>query len=207
MISSYLELLERRYAEDLDDDGREFVEFAVEGAHRMQTMVDDLLEYSRVGRTDDAHEPVDCEAVLERVVHTLQVSIQECDATVEVGDLPVVLGDRNRLFQLFQNLVDNAIAYNGESPHVAVSATREGDEWVFAVDDDGEGIPTERIDRVFDLFYRSDVQESTGIGLALVKKIAESHGGSVDVESTVGEGSTFYVRLPGRDGDNTTDAP
>jgi PAS domain S-box-containing protein len=200
MVSSYLQLLERRHADDLDGDAREFIEFAVDGAERMQEMIRDLLEYSRVGRRDGEFEAVDCEAVLGEVQRNLEVAIDEQDATVEVGSLPTVRGDRSRLVELFQNLVSNALKYSGEStPHVEVTATRaagDEDRWEITVADNGRGIPEDRIDRVFDLFYRSDVQDSTGIGLALAKKIVESHGGDIRVESTPGEGATFYVELP-----------
>jgi PAS domain S-box-containing protein len=201
MVSSYLQLLERRYGDDLEEDAEEFIEFAVDGATRMQEMIDDLLQYSRVGRTDGEFEAVDCEAVLDTVQQNLQVAIADTDASVEVGELPTVEGDRSRLVELFQNLVSNAIKYtpDGERPHVTVTATPEDDRWVFEVTDEGQGIPEDRIDRVFDLFYRSAVQDSTGIGLALVKKIVESHGGEVWVESTPGEGSTFSVALPRHD--------
>jgi PAS domain S-box-containing protein len=201
MVSSYLQLLERRYGDDLDEDAEEFIAFAVDGATRMQEMIDDLLEYSRVGRKDGEFEPVDCNAVLDTVRQNLRVAIADTDATVEVGALPTVEGDRSRLTELFQNLVSNAIKYtdDDERPHVTVTAESEGDRWVFVVEDEGQGIPEDRIDRVFDLFYRSEVQDSTGIGLALVQKIVESHGGEVWVESTPGEGSSFYVALPRRD--------
>ncbi|WP_254820933.1 sensor histidine kinase [Haloglomus halophilum] len=197
MVSSYLQLLDRRYKDDLDEDAQEFVEFAVDGAERMQDMIRDLLEYSRVGRRDRGFEEVELERVLETAQQNLEVAIDESDATVEVGDLPTIEGERSQLVELFQNLLSNAIRYRSDAtPHVEVDATREDDHWLFTVTDNGRGIPEDRIDRVFDLFYRSDVQESTGIGLALVKKIAERHGGAISVESTPGEGTTFSIRLP-----------
>lgn len=200
MVSSYLQLLERRYGDVVDEDGQEFIEFAVDGARRMQQMIDDLLEYSRVGRQDGEFEPVDCERVLDSVQQNLQVAVAESDATVEVGDLPMVVGDRSRLVELFQNLVSNAIKYAGDDPPVVeVTATRDDGRWVVAVADEGIGIPEDRIDRVFDLFYRTDVHDSTGIGLALARKIVASHGGDIWVESEPDEGSTFFVALPAKE--------
>jgi PAS domain S-box-containing protein len=197
MVSSYLQLLDRRYKDDLDEDAQEFVEFAVDGAERMQDMIRDLLEYSRVGRREQEFEAVEMERILETAQQNLEVAIDESDATVEVGGLPTIEGERSQLVELFQNLLSNAIRYSGDAtPHVEVDATREDDHWLFTVADNGRGIPEDRIDRVFDLFYRSDIHDSTGIGLALVKKIAESHGGDIDVESTPGEGTTFSIRLP-----------
>ncbi|WP_255194924.1 ATP-binding protein [Halorarius litoreus] len=198
MVSSYLQLLERRHADDLDEEASEFIEFAVDGAYRLQEMIDDLLEYSRVGRSDRALELVDCNAVLETVRRNLAVAIEDSGATVEVGDLPTVQGDRSQLVELFQNLVSNAIKYteSGERPHVTVTADAADDRWLFVVEDEGMGISADRVDRVFDLFYRSEIQDSTGIGLALVQKIVERHGGEVWVESTPGEGSSFFVALP-----------
>jgi PAS domain S-box-containing protein len=197
MIRSYLQLLERRYTDTLDEDAQDFIDFAAHGADRMRQMIDDLLEYSRVGRTDGELEPVDCDQVLHVVQHNLEVIVEEAGATVEVGALPTVMGDRNRLAQLFQNLVSNAIKHSGEGPTtVTVDARRDGDRWVLSVADDGDGIPADRIDRVFNLFYRAETRESTGIGLAISKKIVEYHGGDIWVESTPGEGATFFVALP-----------
>jgi PAS domain S-box-containing protein len=198
MVSSYLQLLQRRYGDSLDEEATEFVEFAVDGAERMRDMVDALLAYSRVGRQGGSFGPVDLEDVLDLVQQNLAVAIEEGDATVEVGDLPTVRGDRSQLVELFQNLVANAVRYAGdEPPHVEVTSRRDGERWVVAVADEGIGIPEDRIDRIFDLFYRSEVHESTGIGLAMAEKIAVSHGGRIDVESTPGEGTTFFVELPG----------
>ena len=200
MVSSYLQLLQRRYGDSLDEDASEFVEFAVDGAERMRDMVDALLEYSRVGRRDGSFEPVDLENVFGLVRQNLAVAIDESDATVEVGELPTVRGDRSRLVELFQNLVSNAIRYSGdEPPHVEVSSHWTGDRWAVAVADRGVGIPEDRIDRIFDLFYRSEVHESMGIGLAMAEKIVESHEGTIGVESTPGEGTTFTVELQGRE--------
>lgn len=201
MVSSYLQLLDRRYGDDLEDDAQEFIEYAVDGADRMRLMIGDLLEYSRVGRGDVEREPVDCNEVLETVRENLRVAIEESGAEVVVGDLPVVSADRGQLVQLFQNLVDNAIRHAESPPTVQVTAENhrlagdEGTECVFSVSDDGPGIPTDRTDEVFELFAGSDRSDSTGLGLAICRRVVERHGGDIWVESTPGEGTTFSFTL------------
>lgn len=197
MISNYLQLLQRRHGDQLDDDAQEFVQFAVEGAERMSRIIDQLLTFSRIDRQGGTLQPVDCEAVFDTVCRNLEVAIEESDADITVGDLPTVTGDRDQLVQLLQNLVGNAITYAGEDPpEIEVTATRRGEMCEFAVSDEGVGIPEDRIDRVFDIFYTDSDDDSTGIGLAIAKKIVERHGGEIDVESTVGEGTTFRFTVP-----------
>ncbi|MDG5759911.1 ATP-binding protein [Natronococcus sp. A-GB1] len=199
MISSYLRLLEERYGDELDEDAEEFIEFAVDGADRMQVMVDDLLEYSRVETRGDPFEPVDLDAVLENALTDLGVRIEETDAEIIVEELPRVAGDRSQLRQLFQNLVSNALEYSGdEPPRIHVSAERVGDRWEIAVRDEGIGIDPEDQERIFEVFDRLHTQadhEGTGIGLALCQRIAERHDGTLEVDSEPGEGATFSVRL------------
>ena len=217
MISSYLQLLERRYQDSLDEDANEFIDYAVDGAVRMREMINQLLVYSRIGRQELDFEPVDCNEVLETVRNDLQVTIEENDASLVVDDLPTVPGDRHQLVQLFENLVGNAIKYSGDAPpRIEVRANREGEAWEFAVEDNGQGIPDDKQSRVFEAFYAGESRDQTGIGLAITKKIVERHGGDVWVESTVGEGSTFYFTLPdtpperasaGPAGDLPADAP
>ncbi|WP_226021931.1 PAS domain S-box protein [Halomicrobium salinisoli] len=215
MVSSYLQLLESRYADDLDQDAREFIEFAVDGADRMRAMIDALLEYSRVETRGDPFEPIDLNAVLEDVRNDLQMRIAESDAEITVEDLPRVEGDAGQLRQVFQNLLDNAIEYSGDEPpriHVAAerckgqsasirtdNTTESGDRWLVSVSDNGIGIDPDDADRVFEVFQRlhsRDEHDGTGIGLALVERIVERHGGEVWVESEPGEGSTFRFTLP-----------
>ncbi|WP_158237447.1 sensor histidine kinase [Halegenticoccus soli] len=197
VVSSYLELLERRYGEDLDTDAREFVAYAVEGADRMREMIENLLHYSRVSRRDESRAPVDCEVVVKTVLENMQVTVRRADAEVAVDELPTVVGMETLLVQLFQNLIGNAIAYAGDAPpRVRIGAERRGDEWLFAVADNGVGIPPERHDRIFDLFSGSGTDGGTGIGLATCERIVERHGGDIWVESEPGEGSTFYFTLP-----------
>jgi PAS domain S-box-containing protein len=222
MISSYLRLVEDRYADALDEDGREFIEFAVDGAHRMREMIDGLLEYSRVDTRGDPFEPVDLNAVFEDVGRDLQVKIEESDAEITAEDLPRVEGDGSQLNQVFQNLLDNAIEYSGdEPPKIQVSAERRetasvpdervpevgtrGNEWVISVSDEGIGIDSEDADRVFEVFQSLHGQEDhdgTGIGLALCERIVERHGGDIWVESEPGEGARFSFTLPEAEANN-----
>jgi len=200
MVSSYLRLIERRYADELDDDGREFIEFAVDGADRMREMIDALLQYSRVDTRGDPFEPVDLNAVFADVREDLRMKLDEHDAELTVEELPTVEGDGGQLRQLFQNLLDNAVDYSGDAPpRVQVSAERRGDEWRLAVSDEGIGIDPDDADRVFEVFqslHPTDEHEGTGIGLALCERIVERHGGDIRVESEPAEGSTFSFTLP-----------
>ncbi|WP_394741201.1 PAS domain-containing sensor histidine kinase [Natronococcus roseus] len=200
MITSYLGLIERRYEDELDEDGREFIEFAVDGAERMRDMIEGLLEYSRVETRGDPFEPVDLETVLEEVSTDLQMAIDDDGGELTIESLPTVEGDRSQLRRLFQNLLENAITYSGEdSPRVHVEAEESDGEWIVAVSDDGIGIAPGDQDRIFDVFDRlhsREEYEGTGIGLALCERIAERHGGSIEVDSEPGEGSTFFVTLP-----------
>ncbi|QRV15316.1 histidine kinase [Haloterrigena salifodinae] len=199
MISSYLQLIERRYADALDEDGQEFIDFAVDGADRMRRMIDGLLEYSRVETQGDPFESVDLDAVLDDVLTDLQLRIEETDAAIAREPLPTVTGDAGQLRQVFQNLLSNALEYSGDDPpRVAVSAEETGSEWVIAVRDEGIGIDPADIDRIFALFQRlHSVEESvgSGIGLAVCKRIVERHGGEIRVDSEPGEGSTFSVAI------------
>ncbi|WP_226011470.1 MEDS domain-containing protein [Halomicrobium salinisoli] len=200
MVSSYLQLLEDQYRDELDETAEEYIDFAVDGADRMRAMVDDLLAYSRVEQADGEFEPVDCEAVLDRVTDDLQVRIEETDADVVVDSLPRVRGDAEQLEQLFSNLVANAVKYNeSDRPRVEVTAERRGDYCELAVSDNGIGIDPEKADRIFEVFKRlhhDDEYTGTGIGLSLCQEIVDNHGGDVSVDSEPGEGSTFTVTLP-----------
>ncbi|WP_459191421.1 PAS domain S-box protein [Halosimplex sp. J119] len=200
MVSSYLQLVEDRYADALDDDGREFIEYAVDGAERMRAMIEGLLEYSRVETQGDPFEPVALDDVLADVRADLQVRIEETDADIDAEPLPEVEGDAGQLRQVFQNLLDNAIEYSGdEPPDIAIGAEREGDEWVISVSDEGIGIDPDDSDRVFEVFQRLHSREDhagTGIGLALCRRIVDRHGGEIWVDSDIGAGATFRFTLP-----------
>lgn len=204
MVTNYLRLVEDRYGDELDEDGTDFIEYAVDGAERMRRMINGLLTYSRVDTRGDPLEPVDTEAVVDDVLTGLQVEIEDSDAEVEVGSLPTVSADRNQLEQVFQNLVSNALKYTeGGSPRVEIDAEKRGGEWAFRVADDGIGIDPEWQDRIFEVFERLHSREEydgTGIGLSVCQKIVERHGGDMWVESEPGDGSTFWFTIPDTEG-------
>jgi light-regulated signal transduction histidine kinase (bacteriophytochrome) len=200
MVTSYVQLLERRYKDKLDKDANEFIDFAVDGAMRMHRLINDLLTYSRVGTRGKELAPTDSEAVFEQSLSNLHVAIEEKGAQVTHEPLPKVMADDVQLGQLFQNLVGNAIKFQGEEqPQVHISAYQSNGEWVFSVKDNGIGIDPEFKERIFVIFQRlhgKDKYPGTGIGLAVCKKIVERHGGRIWVESDLGKGATFYFTLP-----------
>jgi signal transduction histidine kinase len=203
MVTSYVQLLERRYRGQLDADADDFIAFAVDGAARMQQLIQDLLAYSRVGTRGQPFAPADCQVVLNQVLSDLQVSIQESDAVVTRDPLPTVMADATQLGQLFQNLVGNAIKFRGDRrPEIHVSAERREDgHWLFSVRDNGIGIEPQYAERIFLIFQRlhtRDEYPGTGIGLAICKRIVARHGGRIWVESEPGKGSIFYFTLPER---------
>ncbi|WP_121741165.1 PAS domain S-box protein [Natronorubrum halophilum] len=199
MVSSYLQLIESRYAEELDEDAAEFLAFAVDGAERMREMIDGLLEYSRVDTQGDPLEPIELEGVLENALDNLQVKIEERNADIATDSLPRVRGDESQLAQVFQNLLSNAIEYSGDGPpRIYVGAERNGWKWTVSVRDDGIGIDPDDEERVFEVFQRLHSREEhpgTGIGLALCQRIVERHGGEIWVDAEPGEGSTFSFTL------------
>jgi len=204
MISSYLQLIERRYKSKLDQDADEFIEYAVDGAKRLQNMINGLLEYSRVETSGKSFEPVDCEKVFGDTLANLKVAIEESNAVVTHDPLPTVMADRSQILQLFQNLIGNAIKFRSqEAPRIYVSSGRKGDDYTFSVKDNGIGIEEQYKDRIFDLFQRlhSRGYSGTGIGLSICKRIVERHGGKIWLESTVDKGSTFYFRIPFKEGE------
>jgi PAS domain S-box-containing protein len=200
MVSSYTQLLGRRYKGQLDEDAEEFIDYAVDGAERMQRLINDLLSYSRVGTRGRELAPTELSVVMEAAMANLRLAIEENDAQVTSDTLPTITGDRPQLMQLFQNLIGNAIKFRGEeSPEVHVGAERQDGEWLISVRDNGIGLDPEYADRVFVIFQRLHGRreyEGTGIGLAVCKRIVERHGGRIWVESTPGAGSTFYFTLP-----------
>jgi len=204
MVSSYLQLLERRYKEQLDTDAREFIAYAVDGATRMQALINALLSYSRVGTRGKPFEPTDCSMILERALDNLKVAIEESNAVVTHDPLPTVMADDVQLTQVFQNLIGNAVKFHGERPpQVHIGARRGKGEWIFSVRDNGIGIDPQHFERIFMIFQRLHSQDEypgAGIGLAVCKKIVERHGGRIWVESQPGEGSTFYFTIPDRGG-------
>ncbi len=201
MVTSYLELVRRRYDEQLDDTGREFIHYAVDGAQRMRALIDDLLLYSRAAAAPPDHEIVDLDEVAAAVRHDLAGAIEAAGATLVVGPLGTVRGDAPQLGQLLQNLVANAVKFRpaDRSPVVEIAATRDAGELVLEVRDNGIGIDPRYIERIFQVFTRlhpRDEYEGTGIGLSICRRICERHGGRIEVRSLPGEGTTFVVTLP-----------
>ena len=200
MVSSYVQLLARRYKDKLDEDANEFIAYAVDGADRMQKLINGLLTYSRIGTHGKAFKPTDCLCVLERALGNLDVAISESRAIVEYDNLPTVICDGLQITQLFQNLINNAIKFRKDQmPHIRIRAEEKGDEWVFSVCDNGIGIDPRHAERIFIVFQRLHGRHEypgTGIGLAICKKIVERHGGCIWIESEPGQGSTFYFSIP-----------
>jgi PAS domain S-box-containing protein len=199
MVASYTQLLSRRYKGKLDSDADEFIAFAVDGANRMQRLIQDLLAYSRVGTKGRAPLEISSDDALEQALVNLRSAIRDSAALVTHDPLPLVLADETQLVQLFQNLIGNAIKYQAPGvPRVHVSAAKQDSGWTFSVSDNGLGIAPQYFDRIFGMFQRlhkRDEFAGTGIGLAICKKIVERHGGSITVESQPGKGSTFRFAL------------
>lgn len=201
MVASYTQLLARRYAGQLDADADEFIGFAVDGARRMQELINDLLTYSRVGTRPLQLESVDTNHVVGQVVGDLAAAIEESHARVTHDNLPIVRGDPIQLGQLFQNLIANGIKFHrlDEAPQVHVSAVLDHCVWAFSVSDNGIGIEPQYLERVFVLFQRLHSRADyagTGIGLTLCKKIVERHGGQIRVDSAPGHGTIFGFTWP-----------
>jgi PAS domain S-box-containing protein len=200
MISSYLQLLQRRYQGKIDDKADKYIYFAVDGAARMQVLINDLLEFSRVTTRAEKPEPTDCEAVLNQVLSNLDLYVKQNKAAVSHDPLPEVVADSTQLVQVFQNLIINGIKFHSEeTPIINICAEKKAKEWVFAVKDNGIGIDPQYSEKIFEVFKRLHNKEQypgTGIGLAVCKKIVERHGGHIWVESELGKGSTFYFTLP-----------
>ncbi|WP_276255476.1 ATP-binding protein [Halomontanus rarus] len=203
MVSSYLQLVERRYGEAFDEDGKEFLEFAIDGADRMRGMIDGLLAYSRVETSGEPFETIDLDAVFEGAREDLQMQIARNDATITTESLPSVQGDSDQLRQVFQNLVSNGIRYSGdEPPSIHVSADRNDSEWVVSVRDEGIGMDPDETEHIFDIFTRLHSREEydgSGVGLAVCERIVERHGGEIWAESEPGDGTTFSFTLPAVD--------
>jgi two-component system, chemotaxis family, sensor kinase Cph1 len=200
MMASFAQLLAKRYRGQLDADADEFIDYIVDGATRMQRLINDLLAYSRVGRRGKEFASITCAAVVEAACANLRASIEESGAVITVDPLPVIIAEETQFVQLFQNLIGNALKFRGDRPaQVHIGAERLGDEWLFWVRDNGIGIEDQYAERIFMIFQRLHVRgqyPGTGIGLAIAKKIVEHHGGRIWVESKPGEGSTFYFTVP-----------
>ncbi len=201
MITSYLELLERRYKGQLDERADKFIAYAVDGATRMQTLINDLLSYSRVGTSTQDWKTVDCEKIVQNVLSNLHLSIIQSCAVITHDALPTVNADSSQLTQLFQNLISNAIKFHREEevPQIHIGVDCTNGKWLFSIQDNGIGMETQYLERIFIIFQRLHSKTEypgTGIGLAVCKKIVERHGGHLRVESQPDHGSTFYFTLP-----------
>jgi light-regulated signal transduction histidine kinase (bacteriophytochrome) len=199
MIASYLQMIEKRYKNKLDKDADDFINFAVDGAVRMQDMINGLLLFSRVESRGKPFESVDTEAILKDVLANLEVAISENKAVVTHDYLPSVMVDHSQLILVFQNLIVNAIKFHGEeAPRIHISAEKKEKEWVFSVKDNGLGIDPQYNDKVFVLFQRlgGDKYPGIGLGLTVCKRIVERHDGHIWFESKLGKGVTFYFMVP-----------
>jgi PAS domain S-box-containing protein len=200
MVSSYMQLLETRYRDKLDQDAKEFIDYAVDGANRMQRLIQDLLAFSRVGTRGRAPEPVQSSASLAEAMQNLKLRIDEAKAKITHDQLPELMADPNQLVQLFQNLIGNALKFRSEKPpEISITVKPSGFFAEFAVKDNGIGFDPKHADRIFVIFQRLNTREQyegTGIGLAICKKIVERHGGRIWVETQLGKGTTFHFTFP-----------
>lgn len=200
MVSSFTQLLAQRYEDQLDDKAKKYIDYAVDGAVRMQRLINDLLAYSRVSTQGKTLRPIDSHVALGAALQNLAAVIEENLAIVVNDDLPTVRSDATQLSQLFQNLIGNAIKFRGaDVPRIQVSACDLGHEWRFSVQDNGIGIDAQYTEKVFVIFQRLHTRKEypgTGIGLAICKRIVERHGGRIWFESELGKGSTFYFTMP-----------
>ncbi|MCS6842202.1 MAG: ATP-binding protein [Roseiflexus sp.] len=200
MVSSFLDLLRRRYGEQLDERANEYIAYAYDGAMRMQSLIEKLLAYARLDQRRPAMRPVDCNDVLARAIGMLQVAIAESQADITFDPLPTVLGDDVELGLVFRNLISNAIKFCGdERPRIHIGAQRRTNEWLFTVRDHGIGIPASDAERIFDMFVRGQSRRQypgSGIGLAICRKVITRHGGRIWVERPADGGSLFCFTLP-----------
>ena len=198
-ISGSVQILQERYRNSLDEDADEVIKHTVDGATRMQTLIDDLLTYSRLSTREAPLESADCSRTVQTALANLEMAIQESKAVITHDHLPVIKGDPTQLLQVFQNLINNAIKYRSERTlKIHVGAEEHESEWLFSVRDNGIGIAPQYATRIFRIFQRLHTRKEysgTGIGLAVCKKIVERHGGRIWVESEPEEGSTFYFTL------------
>ncbi len=200
MVTLYSQLLERRYKDSLDSDADDFIEYIVENAKRMKQLIDDLLEYSRVTIQSKELKNVDIEKILDVVLTNLSVPIAENNAKIDHDSLPTVLADKNQMLRVFQNLITNALKFQGDkSPEINISTQKGQTEWIFSISDNGIGIKLEHQKKIFEVFKRLHTREQypgTGIGLSIVQKIIVHHGGRIWVESELSKGTTFYFTIP-----------
>lgn len=200
MVTSYLQLLQKRYGAQLDQEADEFIDFAVSGAQRMKTLINDLLSYFHIG--GKSFDQTDMGVVLDKVLSTFKIPIKDNDAVVTCDPMPVIRADEGQIFQLFQNLIGNALKFRNDAPpEIHIGVEHLDDNWKFSIHDNGIGIDPQYSERIFVIFERlhtNDKYEGTGIGLAICKRIVERHGGNIWVESKPGYGSVFNFTIPSR---------
>jgi len=199
MVTSYTQLLEQKYKNQLDESAKDYISFAVEGAKRMYDLINGLLEYSRISKKEPSFSKVDTNKVLDTVKANLNLVIKERHCKIETGKLPVILADFNQMIQLFQNLIANGIKFSNDEPHICISSKTEKTRYVFSVKDEGIGIESKYFNQIFEIFKRLNPREQfegTGIGLAICKRIVENHNGEIWIESEPGKGSVFNFTLP-----------
>jgi light-regulated signal transduction histidine kinase (bacteriophytochrome) len=201
MVTSFLQLLQRRYEGRLDEKADEYIHFAVDGVDRMHNLIEALLSYSRITKRGAEFKPVNADHALSHALANLTAAIAETGATVTTDSLPTISGDETQLVQLFQNLIGNGIKYQkaGARAVVHISAKQDGANWVFSVQDNGIGIEAQHFDAVFQIFQRLHTRSQypgTGIGLAICKRIVERHHGRIWIESSPGQGTTFFFTMP-----------
>ena len=199
MVSGYTTMLGKRYKGKLDCDADAFIDFIVDGAHRMEQLVNDLLAFSRVSTSGREFKDCDTNLALQHALINLQVAIQESEAQISSDPLPNVVADHMQLTQLFQNIISNALKFKGENPpRIRITCRERAGEWMFSISDNGIGIAPEYTERIFQMFQRLHGVgkfPGTGIGLAISKRIVERHGGRIWVESEPNQGSTFHFTI------------
>jgi len=200
MITSFLQLLERKYSDQLDQDATDYIDFAVDGAKRLNEMINDLLEYSRVNKEQEEFRPLNFENVIKQVLLNLKVTIEENNAIITYDPLPIINGNEELLIRLSQNLISNSIKYHGEeNPKIHISVIDEQNQYLFSFKDNGIGIDQKNLEHIFTIFQRlhsRNEYDGTGIGLSIAKKIVHVHKGEIWAESELGKGSTFKFTIP-----------
>ena len=200
MITTFLQLLKKKYSNELDDNATDFINYAVDGARRMDEMINDLLEYSRVSSKERKFEYLLSEKIVRRVLTNLEALIEEKNAIVTYDSLPVIYANKQQMVQLFQNLISNGIKYcDKKIPEIHISSIKKDNEYLFSIKDNGIGIDQAHLKRIFTIFQRlhsRDEYDGSGIGLAISKKILQKHRGKIWAESELGKGTTFYFTLP-----------
>jgi light-regulated signal transduction histidine kinase (bacteriophytochrome) len=198
-IVSFSQLLEEKYNDKIDKDGKEFIHFITDGAKKMNILIKDLLSYSRITTHANPSKIVNLEKILKEALYNLQEAIKESGAVITYDKMPILKVDRTQFIQLFQNLLSNAIKFRREEqPRIHIGVRKINDEWLFTVKDNGIGIESKYFDKLFNIFYRLHTKEEypgTGIGLPICKKIVQRYGGKIWVESEFGKGSTFYFTI------------